>query len=93
MDKDNLIIIYTEEVGGDYHVIRQLTNAKTQELFDQTVASGVLIYSLGDGDRIIKIKPAYLAITEIKQDWDFVLGGARDGILSEEGEPDGTTQA
>lgn len=80
MAKNNektLYIMYTEEEGGDYHVIAENSNEKTQELFNKTVESKVLLYSLGDGGRVIKVKPAYIALVTANEDFDFVLDRSR----------------
>lgn len=73
-----LHILYTEEEGGDfheYHYIAQNSDEKTRELFNDTVKSGRLLYSIGD--RTINISPAYVCLVETVDDFDFVLGKTR----------------
>lgn len=73
-----LHILYTEEEGGDFrefHYIAENSDQKTRELFERTVESGQLMYSIGD--RTINIKPAYLSLVETIDDFDFVLGRTR----------------
>lgn len=69
-------ILYTEEEGGDFHVIGG-DDAYLQDLFDKTVKSKILVYSTGDGDRVVKIRPAYMEIVETTHEYDFVLGSSR----------------
>lgn len=70
-------ILYTEEEGGDFHTIACHTDEETQKLFDSTVKNKFLIHATGDGGRIIKIRPAYIALVGTVSDFDFVTGKPR----------------
>jgi hypothetical protein len=73
-----LHILYTQEEGGDFHsYISKISDEETRQLYEDTVKSGILMYQVGD--RIIKIKPAYIALGEVKEDYDFILGKTRLG--------------
>lgn len=70
-----LHILYTLEEGGDYFQIAKNSDEETRLLFDETVSTGQLIY--GIGTRYTKIRPAYIALVETKEDYDFVLQDSR----------------
>lgn len=71
-----LHILYTQEEGGDFHsYISKNSDEETRQLYEDTVKSGILMYQVGD--RIIKIKPAYIVLGEVSEDYDFVLGRSR----------------
>jgi len=81
----NKYILYTEEEGGEFRIVDKViakhTPEDTEEFFKETVKSGVLLYSVGD--RTIKIKPKYMALVELTDDFDFVLGKKRDSRKEE----------
>lgn len=73
-----LHILYTEEEGGDfheYHYIAENSDEKTRELFEETLKSKRLLYSIGD--RTVNITPAYICLVETVDDFDFILGKTR----------------
>lgn len=73
-----LHILYTEEEGGEFrefHYIAENSDEKTRELFEETIKSKRLLFSIGD--RTINITPAYICLVETKEDFDFVLGRTR----------------
>lgn len=87
MQNEIKYLIYTEEVGGDFHAIAMPTNKETQDLYEKTLKTGILQYSIVEGGRFVKIKPVYLAICTAKEDYDFVL---KRSPLNPEEEEDGT---
>lgn len=70
-------ILYTEEEGGSFHVIQKDSQEELEKFFKTTVKTGILIHATGDGDRIIRIRPAYIALVETTEDFDFVTGKPR----------------
>lgn len=76
-----LHILYTEEEGGDFHefhYIAKNSDEDTKKLYDDTVKSGTLLYSIGD--RTVNIRPAYIALVKDVDGFDFVLKKRRIGF-------------
>lgn len=76
--ENRLHILYTEEEGGDFRYIAKPTDEETLKLFEETVKTGRLLYSIGD--RIINIRPAYIALGEIFDGYDFIIKKRRAGF-------------
>lgn len=78
-------ILYTEEQGGDFRIVDKVVAKHdpqdTEEFFNETKKSGILLFTVGD--RTIRIKPKYMALVEVADDFDFVLGRARDSRKEE----------
>lgn len=70
-----LHILYTQEEGGDFFQIAKHSDEETRLMFSETQQTGFMLYQVGD--RIVKIKPAYIALVEVVEDYDFVLKDSR----------------
>lgn len=78
MENNRLHILYTEEEGGDFRYIAKPTDAETVELFEEAIKTGRLLYSIGD--RIVNIRPTYVALGEIFDGYDFIIKKRRAGL-------------
>lgn len=68
-------ILYTEDEGGSFQHIAQNTDEATKAMFDKIVRTGMVDYQTGD--KIVKVRPAYVALLEVVDDMDFVIKRSR----------------
>lgn len=77
MQDNRLYVLYTEEEGGDFHYVAKNTDEETKQLYEDTVKTGRLLYTIGD--RVINIRPAYICLGKDIDGYDFVLKRRRIG--------------
>lgn len=66
------ILLYSEDEGGELKAVKKGSDQETEKWFDEIVTSRMLMFSVGE--RITRIRPAYVALYELCNDFDFVLG-------------------
>lgn len=64
-------VLYTEDEGGEFRYIAQHTDEETVEFYNGVVKTGILYFK--DGDRFVRIRPAYISLCSIDEGFDFIL--------------------
>lgn len=69
-------IVYTKDEHGEFNFLARHTDEETDKLYRQILDTKLINMTLGD--KVLRLKPPYVGLAEITEDFDFILNKSRE---------------